>query len=68
MPDDLAQYLDKVAAASSLPVCAGFGIREPADVANVGKHAAGAIVGSALVEVIENGGSPSDYLKSLIGQ
>ena len=68
LPDDLAQYLDKVAAASSLPVCAGFGIREPADVANVGKHAAGAIVGSALVEVIENGGSPSDYLKSLIGQ
>ena len=68
LPKDLAQYLDKVTAASSLPVCAGFGIREPADVANVGKHAAGAIVGSALVEVIENGGSPSDYLKSLIGQ
>jgi tryptophan synthase alpha chain len=68
LPKDLARYLDKVAAASSLPVCAGFGIREPADVANVGKHAAGAIVGSALVEVIENGGSPSDYLKSLIGQ
>ena len=68
LPDDLADYLDKVTAASSLPVCAGFGIREAADVANVGKHAAGAIVGSALVEVIESGGNPSDYLKSLIGQ
>ncbi len=68
LPSDLAAYLDKVTAASSLPVCAGFGIRKPADVANVGKHAAGAIVGSALVEVIESGKSPSDYLKSLIGQ
>jgi len=68
LPNDLADYLDKVTAASDLPVCAGFGIREAADVANVGKHAAGAIVGSALVEVIESGGSPSDYLNSLIGQ
>jgi tryptophan synthase alpha chain len=68
LPGDLAAYLDKVTAASSLPVCAGFGIRTAADVANVGKHAAGAIVGSALVEVIEGGKSPSDYLKSLISQ
>lgn len=68
LPSDLAAYLDKVAASSSLPVCAGFGIRTAVDVANVGKHAAGAIVGSALVEVIESGESPSDYLKSLIGQ
>jgi tryptophan synthase alpha chain len=68
LPDDLAAYLDKVSASSSLPVCAGFGIRTAADVANVGKHAAGAIVGSALVEVLESGKSPSDYLKSLVGQ
>ena len=68
LPSDLADYLDRVTAASSLPVCAGFGIREAADVAKVGKHAAGAIVGSALVEVIESGGSPSDYLNSLIGK
>ena len=68
LPADLADYLDKVTAASSLPVCAGFGIRAAADVANVGKHAAGAIVGSALVEVIEKGGSPSDYLNSLISR
>jgi len=68
LPADLADYLDKVTAASSLPVCAGFGIRAAADVANVGKHAAGAIVGSALVEVIEKGGRPSDYLNSLISR
>jgi len=65
LPDDLAAYLDRVAAASTLPVCAGFGIRAASDVANVGAHAAGAIVGSALVEVLENGADPAAFLSSL---
>lgn len=65
LPEGLAAYLDKVSAVSALPVCAGFGIRAAADVANVGAHAAGAIVGSALVEVLENGDDPASYLKSL---
>lgn len=65
LPVGLAEYLDKVAAIADLPVCAGFGIRAAADVANVGKHVAGAIVGSALVEVLEKGGDPAIYLKSL---
>jgi len=65
LPEGLADYLDKVSAVSPLPVCAGFGIREAADVANVGAHAAGAIVGSALVEVLENGDDPANYLQSL---
>jgi tryptophan synthase alpha chain len=65
LPVDLADYLDKVAAISKIPVCAGFGIRETADVAAVGKHAAGAIVGSALVEVLERGEDPATFLRSL---
>jgi tryptophan synthase alpha chain len=65
LPTGLAAYLDKVAAIAALPVCAGFGIRAAADVANVGKHVAGAIVGSALVEVLEKGGDPATYLRSL---
>lgn len=65
LPDTLAQYLDKVSSCSSLPVCAGFGIRSAADVVNVGKHAAGAIVGSALVEVLERGDDPTAFLKGL---
>jgi len=68
LPADLAGYLDKVSAVSELPVCAGFGIRNAADVANVGEHAAGAIVGSALVEVLENGGDPTRFLKTLGGK
>jgi len=66
LPADLAGYLDKVASYSSIPVCAGFGIRSSEDVAAVGEHAAGAIVGSALVEVLERGEKPQPFLKSLI--
>ncbi len=68
LPDDLAAYLDKVTASSSLPVCAGFGIRSSADVASVGRHAAGAIIGSALVEVLERGDDPAAFLRSLSGE
>jgi len=67
LPADLAKYLDAVSAASKLPVCAGFGIRRAEDVANVGKHAAGAIVGSALVEVMERGEDPAAFLRGLRG-
>ncbi|MGB5345255.1 MAG: tryptophan synthase subunit alpha [Woeseia sp.] len=65
LPQDLASHLDKVSAVSAIPVCAGFGIRAARDVANVGKHAAGAIVGSALVEVLENGADPAAFLRGL---
>ena len=65
LPPDLAHYLDSVSEQASLPVCAGFGIRTAQDVENVGKHAAGAIVGSALVEVLERGDDPVAFLKSL---
>jgi len=68
LPADLTDYLDEVSKLSSLPVCAGFGIRSPDDVAAVGKHAAGAIVGSALVEVLERDADPQPYLRSLIGK
>jgi tryptophan synthase alpha chain len=65
LPDDLAGYLDRVSAVSGIPVCAGFGIRQASDVAAVGAHAAGAIVGSALVEVLERGEDPTGFLTSL---
>lgn len=68
LPTDLARYLDKVTTISKLPVCAGFGIRTPQDVAAVGRHAAGAIVGSALVEVLERNEDPKAFLRSLTGQ
>ncbi len=68
LPDNLADYLDEVTATSDIPVCAGFGIRSEQDVASVGEHAAGAIVGSALVEVLEDGGDPQAFLRTLGGK
>lgn len=68
LPADLAGYLDRVADVATLPVCAGFGIRSAADVASVGEHAAGAIVGSALVEVLEKGESASQFLERLLAR
>jgi len=65
LPTDLADYLDGVSSASPIPVCAGFGIRTADDVVNVGKHAAGAIVGSALVEVMESGKDAAEFLRQL---
>lgn len=65
LPPDLADYLDRVSELSPLPVCAGFGIRSADDVSNVGGHATGAIVGSALVEVLERGEDPAAFLESL---
>lgn len=67
LPANLAEYLDKVSSVSPLPVCAGFGIRQRDDVVNVGRHAAGAIVGSALVEVLEAGKDPAAFLRELRG-
>lgn len=68
LPQDLATYLDKVSSMSGIPVCAGFGIRTAEDVVNVGNHASGAIVGSALVEVLEAGDDPRGFLNSLGGK
>ena len=67
LPTGLTEYLEKVSSFSDIPVCAGFGIRAPEDVAAVGEHAAGAIVGSALVEVLEAGEDPKPFLRSLLG-
>ena len=65
LPMDLADYLDTVSTASKLPVCAGFGIRTAEDVVIIGKHAAAAIVGSALVEVLEKNQDPAEFLRQL---
>jgi len=67
LPAETAQYLAAVKAASPLPVCAGFGVRRPEQVATLARHADGVIVGSALVEVLERGEDPARFLRSLRG-
>jgi tryptophan synthase alpha chain len=65
LPPETAQYLAAVKAASRLPVCAGFGVRRAEQVELLGAHADGAVVGSALVEVLERGEDPARFLRSL---
>ena len=66
-PAETSQYLAAVKAASQVPVCAGFGVRRPEQVATISRHADGVIVGSALVEVLERGEDPARFLRSLRG-
>ncbi len=67
LPAETSQYLAAVKSASQVPVCAGFGVRRPDQVATIARHADGVIVGSALVEVLERGGDPAQFLRSLRG-
>jgi tryptophan synthase alpha chain len=65
IPDEMLDYLDSVRAAAGVPVCAGFGIRNAAQVRRLAGHADGVIVGSALVDVIGQGGDAAAYLSGL---
>lgn len=63
----VGSYLDAVRKQSSIPVCAGFGIRGPAQVQALDAHCDGVIVGSALVETLERGESAAALLDGLRG-
>ena len=62
---DVTDYLKKVHEISKIPVCAGFGIRDKSDVEMIAEHVDGIIVGSAIVETIEQGNSPTEFLDRL---
>ena len=65
LPPAAVDYLDRVRRQSDVPVCAGFGIREAAQVRAIRSHADGVIVGSALIEVLEAGEDPAAFLRGL---
>lgn len=65
VPDDVIAYLDRVRAASPVPVCAGFGIRSREQILRLAGHVDGVVVGSALVEVLERGEDPAAWLRAL---
>lgn len=62
---EVLDYLDRVKAASDLPVLAGFGVRERAQVAALGGHVDGVVVGSALIDAIDRGDDPAGFLEDL---
>jgi tryptophan synthase alpha chain len=67
LPTEVLEYMDRVKRCSNVPVCAGFGIRSPEQVARFAGHADGVVVGSALVEVLERGEDVRAFLRSLRG-
>jgi tryptophan synthase alpha chain len=62
---EIGGYLRRVRDLAKVPVCAGFGIRSPAQVAQLRGQTDGVIVGSALVEVLERGESAQAWLAAL---
>jgi tryptophan synthase alpha chain len=52
--DSIRQMVGRVRQHTSLPAAVGFGIRSKKDVEKVWETADGAVVGSAIVEFIEN--------------
>lgn len=67
-PVEISDYLERVRAAATVPVCAGFGIRTRGQVEALRGSVDGVVVGSALVELLENGGSPQAWLADLRGE
>jgi tryptophan synthase alpha chain len=65
VPDDVLAYMDRVRRCSTVPVCAGFGIRSREQVARFAPHVDGVVVGSALVETLERDGDVRAFLGSL---
>jgi tryptophan synthase alpha chain len=56
LSDDAQKLVKRIRRFSKLPVAVGFGISTPEQFAAVGKYAEGAVVGSAIVQVIEQNG------------
>ena len=63
--NDLLAYLDEVKSVSTLPVVAGFGIRDPRQATMIRGHADGIVVGSAVVDLLEHGRDPLALLRSI---
>jgi len=63
--ESVLDYLDRVKSVSDLPVLAGFGVRERAQVAQLTGHVDGVVVGSALIDAIDRGDDPARFLSGL---
>lgn len=63
--DDMTAYLQKVREYSRLPVCAGFGVRSAAQVRALNSVADGVIVGSAVVDCLEQRKNAGAFVSQL---
>jgi tryptophan synthase alpha chain len=63
--DEVLSYLDRVKSESPLPVLAGFGVRERDQVVELARHVDGVVVGSALIDAIDEGRDPALFIEAL---
>jgi tryptophan synthase alpha chain len=67
LPPDLATQVRALRMVTTKPICVGFGISGPEQVATVGRLADGVVVGSAIVRMIEERASASTLVAD-VGQ
>lgn len=65
--DEVAQQVERIKSANQIPVGVGFGIRDAESAAAVSKVAAGVIVGSVLVNIIDENQEDLVAIKSKLG-
>ncbi len=65
LPGDLADQIRALRLVTTLPVCVGFGISRPEQVAAVGRLADGVIVGSAIVRLVEEHAGSSALVREV---
>ena len=65
LDEAILQYLARVREVSSVPVLAGFGIREAKQVRDLAPHVSGVVVGSALIDAIDRGEDPGAFVDGL---
>jgi len=62
--DDIGNAVTRIKAHTDLPIAVGFGIRTPEQAAAVAARADGAVVGTAIVDIIARGIGTDDTLKT----
>jgi len=65
LPEELGENLRNIKKITDVPVCVGFGISTPGQVKEVQKFADGAIVGSAIIKLIETNIGKRDLVKKV---
>jgi tryptophan synthase alpha chain len=73
MPEDASGLVKRIRRFTKLPVAVGFGISTPEQFKSVGKFAEGAVVGSAIVQLIEQNpgreaAAVAEFIRSLVAR
>ena len=62
----MASHVARIKDKTELPVCVGFGIRTPDQAAEIARVADGAVVGSALVDIVAANAGAADLPEKVL--